>query len=145
MKSVAQGCQEAYVGRKRTLPDVAVALVITTLTCILATKAIIWTIPLLRPIALGAIASAGCAHFLTDGGKDRFCCSRWWLNILANIQEWSFRKPKKNRRKLPGNWKELIQDMQLRAVYFVMKYTVPPALFVNADHIGILYLQVKGS
>ena len=48
VKSVAQGCQEAYVGRKRTLPDVAVALVITTLTCILATKAIIWTIPLLR-------------------------------------------------------------------------------------------------
>ena len=35
--------------------------------------------------------------------------------------------------------------MQLRAVYFVMKYTVPPALFVNADHTGILYLQVKGS
>jgi len=47
-----------------------------TVSVILATYAVVFTISLLRPIAFGVIAAAGSAHLLTDGGAGRFTCSR---------------------------------------------------------------------
>ena len=45
--------------------------------------------------------------------------------------------------KLSFPWKDLIHDMALRAVFLVVTFTVPAALFVNADHTGILHIQVR--
>ena len=35
--------------------------------------------------------------------------------------------------------------MNLQALLLGVTYTVPPQLFVNADHTGILHVQVKGA
>ena len=104
-----------------------------------------WTINLLRPVALGAIAAAGCAHLLTDGGRGRFICSRFWLSELFRKQKWRFRRPQKNSRKLPADYQEQVHDMILRGAFVVSTYMIPPELFINADHTGIMQLQVKGS
>jgi len=34
--------------------------------------------PLSGPVALGIIAEEGYSHYLTDGGKGNFTCSKWW-------------------------------------------------------------------
>jgi hypothetical protein len=134
-----------FVGGRRAIPEQVIAMIITTISAILATHSIIFTISLLRPIALGIIAAAGCEHLLTDGGAGRFNCSRFWLGDLFKKEKWSFRKPQSNSRKLPSNWKELVHDMVLPAIFLVVTFTIPIQLFVNADHTGILHVQVKGS
>ena len=35
--------------------------------------------------------------------------------------------------------------MVLQAVFLVVTFTIPPQLFVNSDHTGILHVQVKGA
>ena len=67
----------SHIGRKRALPETAIAMIVATISAILATHTLVFTISLLRPIALGVIAAAGCAHLLTDGGAGRFYCSRF--------------------------------------------------------------------
>ena len=45
--------------------------------------------PLSRPVALGIIAEEGYSHYLTDGGKGNFTCSKWWLvQNVQNVQKW---------------------------------------------------------
>ena len=70
----------SHVGRRRALPETAISMIVATISAILATHTLVFTISLLRPIALGVIAAAGCAHLLTDGGAGRFYCSRFWLS-----------------------------------------------------------------
>ena len=64
---------------------------------------------------------------------------------LFRKQKWRFRRPQKNSRKLPADYKEQVHDMILRAAFVVSTYMIPPELFINADHTGIMQLQVKGS
>jgi hypothetical protein len=108
------------------------------------TNAALFTLHLLRPVALGVIASEGYSNYLTDGGKGKFTCSKKWLASIFREQKWSFRKPQSNSRKLPDNWKPLVHDMLLRVSYFVNRYEIPPQLVINADHTGIMHLQLKG-
>ena len=82
VKSVAQGKTEPLKGRQAVLPAVAFTMLITARGAFMATKSSVWTISLLRPVALGAVAAAGCAHLLSNGVKDNFTCSRWFLAML---------------------------------------------------------------
>ncbi len=50
-----------------------------------------------------AIAGSGYSKYLTDGGRGRFNCSKWWLRNILRREEWSFRKPQMNSRKLPDH------------------------------------------
>ena len=138
LREVALGAREIWVGRRRTLPQAAINLIIATISAIISTDAYAFSISVLRPVALGVIAGTGFGHFLTNGGKGSFTCSRWWLSDLFRKQKWAYRSPQKNSHKLPTNWKEAIHDMVLRAVYFVATHMIPSALFVNADHTGIM-------
>ena len=135
----------SFVGRPHAIPEAATAMIVTTVTSMVATHAITFTVSLLRPIVLGVIAAAGCAHLLTDGGKGRFNCSRRWLSELFKKHNLRFRKPQSNSRKLPPDWKDKVDDMVLRLLFLAVTYTIPPQLMVNADHTGILHVQVKGS
>ena len=95
VKSVAQGGRESFKGSRSVLPSVAVAMIITAVGALLATKTTVWTINMVRPVALGAIAAAGCAHLMSNGGSGHFKCSRWWLSQLFRQQQWRFRRPQK--------------------------------------------------
>ena len=96
--------------------------------------------PLSRPVALGIIAEEGYSHYLTDGGKGNFTCSKWWLSHIFREQKWSYRKPPTNSRMMPDNWISLTFDMILRTEYFVRRYDFPEVLFVSADHTEIMHL-----
>ena len=100
---------------------------------ILAMSTLVFTIIVLLNIALGVIAAAGWAHLLTDGGAGRFYCSRFWLSdFLKRLKERiTFRKLQVNSCMLPWNWKELVHDMVLPAVFLVVTFTIPPQLFVK--------------
>ena len=87
MKFIAQGSREVFKGSSRTLPSVARDMVITALGTVLATKTTVWTINLLHPAALRAMAAAGCAHLLSGGGRGSFICSRFWLPELFQKQK----------------------------------------------------------
>ena len=43
--------------------------------------------PLLGPVALGIVAEEGYSHYLTDGGKGNFTCSKWWLSHIFREQK----------------------------------------------------------
>ena len=144
VQSAVRDATEVFVGRRRTLPENATNSIVSTLRKMLATHFALCTVPLLRPVALGIIAVEGYSHYLTEGGKGNFTFSKWWLSYIFREQKWSYRKPQTNSRKLPDNWKSLTFDMILRTVYFVRRYDIPEVLFVNADHIGIMHLQLKG-
>ena len=40
--------------------------------------------PLSRPVALGIFAEEGYSHYLTDGGKGNFTCSKWWPSLAES-------------------------------------------------------------
>ncbi len=93
-----ESSSSSYIGRRRALPETAIAMIVATISAILAAHTLVFTISLLRPIALGVIAAAGCAHLPTDGGAGRFFCSRFWLSdVLKRSKERiTFRKPQGN-------------------------------------------------
>ena len=72
--------------------EALIAMIVATVTAMVGTYAITFTISLLQPIVLGVIAAAGCAQLLTDGGKGRFNCSRRWLAELFRKHNLLFRK-----------------------------------------------------
>ncbi len=97
----------------------------------------------MQPIAIAVIVAAGSGSLISNTkGKGVFSCSKDWIRLLCSGQGWRFKKLQ--GRKLPPNWKDLIYLMLLRAVYFISMQSIPSDLFVNADHIGIMYLQQKG-
>ena len=81
----------------------------------------------------------------TKRGGERQKERRFWLSKLFREQKWRFRRPQKKSRKLPADYQEQVHDMILRGAFVVSTYMIPPELFINADHAGIMQLQVKGS
>ena len=90
VQSAVRDATEVFVGRRRTLPENAINSIVSTLRKMLATHAALWTVPLLRPVAI--ITVEGCSHYLTEGGKGNFTCSKWWLSHIFREQKWSYRK-----------------------------------------------------
>ena len=62
------------MGRPQAIPEAIAAMIVATLTAMVATNAITFTLSMLRPNVFGVIAAAGCAHLLTKGGQGRFNC-----------------------------------------------------------------------
>jgi hypothetical protein len=142
---MAKNPTTAFVGRKCTLPTAVIALVISTLLSIISTRSTLWSASMLQPIAIAVIVAAGSGALISNTkGKGNFSCSKNWIWSLCSEQGWRFKQPQGDTRKLPTNWKELIYLMLLRAMYFISMHGIQPALFVNADHTGIMHLQQKG-
>lgn len=110
--------------------------VIQTLHNVIKTQGTTWSIPLLQPIALGVLLSAGYVFPPRDGSGRSFNCSLGWVWRLAKAQGWTFKKPYGDARKAPHNAAELGYDMMLRLCYLVKKYAIPTSLVVNADQSG---------
>ena len=62
------------MGRPQAIPKAIAAMIVATVTAMVATHAITFTLSMQTPKVLGVIAAAGCAHLLTKGGQGRFNC-----------------------------------------------------------------------
>ena len=168
--SVSQSGQ----GRHPALPESVVTAVLALLLSVVKSKVINFSVAMLQPLAVGVIISKGFGATLASERKmGRFCAGRKWLSSILRGAKWKNVAPSANSRKLPPDWEQLCNECMLRLAYFVLLYSIPMALVVNAglfvharvclrlsasvcvwpaahlclpcaDHTGVMFLQYKG-
>jgi hypothetical protein len=137
---------ETAAGRPAALPLALIVAIIAAMSSVLTTRATIVSAPMLQPIAVGIILAKGYGALLPagPGKKGRFACSFQYIRKLMKEQKWRCVRPQANTRKVPADWRALCKLMVLRLAYFVFRHQIPPALVINADHTGIMFVQHKG-
>ena len=133
-------------GRPPALPQACLLMIMAAFTSVVSTRATLVSAPMLQPIAIGIIISAGWGGLLHEGRKRRgiFVCSVEYIRSLIKQHGWKNVRPCGDTRKLPENWETLRWIMVLRLAYFVLVHSIPHELCLNGDHTGIMFTMAKG-
>jgi hypothetical protein len=134
-------------GRPPALPAALIAIIVLALGSVVESKATLFSLSLLQPVALAVIVYKGYKHVLTDESdrkKGRFVAGRNWLRSVLKTKRWTSIRPQGDTRKVPPDWKDKCYRMMLRLAYFTWMYDVPMELVVNPDHTGVRHHQAKG-
>ena len=133
-------------GRPNTLPQEVIDKISETLRSVIDTKATLFAISQLRPIAVGVLQSCGYGALLTrQAAKGVFSLSVRFMAKLLHGMGCTFRKPVGDARKIPPNGVQMCRDMVLRLAYYVKVFNVEGCLVLNPDHTGCHMTQIKGS
>ena len=133
-------------GHPPALPQACLLMIMAAFTSVVSTRATLVSAPMLQPIAIGIIISAGWGGLLHEGRKRRgiFVCSVEYIRSLIKQHGWKNVRPCGDTRKLPENWETLRWIMVLRLAYFVLVHSIPHELCLNGDHTGIMFTMAKG-
>ena len=133
-------------GRPNAVPEVLLLTILAAFSAVVSVRATLISAPMLQPIAIACILSAGCGSLLDEGRRKRgvFCCGLHFVRGAMKSKGWKCVRPSGDARKLPDDWPEKRWVMVLRLAFFVLVHEIPRALGVNFDHSAIMTTQVKG-
>lgn len=133
-------------GRPPALPQACLLMIMAAFTSVVSVRATLVSAPMLQPIAIAIIISAGHGGLLHEGRKRRgvFVCSVNFIRELIKERGWKNVRPCGDTRKVPDNYVTLRWLMVLRLAYFVLVHSIPHELCLNGDHTGIRFTLAKG-
>jgi len=133
-------------GRPPALPQACLLMIMAAFTSVVSVRATLVSAPMLQPIAIAIIISAGHGGLLHEGRKRRglFVCSVRFIRELIKERGWKNVRPCGDTRKVPDNYVTLRWLMVLRLAYFVLVHSIPHELCLNGDHTGIMFTLAKG-
>ena len=133
-------------GRPPALPQACLLMIMAAFTSVVSVRATLVSAPMLQPIAIAIIISAGHGGLLHEGRKRRgvFVCSVNFIRELIKERGWKNVRPCGDTRKVPDNYVTLRWLMVLRLAYFVLVHSIPHELCLNGDHTGIMFTLAKG-
>ena len=90
-------------GRPKAVPETLLLMILAAFTSVVSVRATLISAPMLQPIAIACILSAGYGSLLTDGRRKRgiFCCGLHFVRSTMREKGWKCVRPAGDARKLP--------------------------------------------